>query len=240
MSGTRRKCKVCNHRNLDQINQKLRNKDSISSISKLYGISRDTITKHSKQCIGALIVADKNIKELLAGEVMIKQIQLDMKMMHKMLMACDKWMTDPENPEEYFVGERGTEIEIVYHTMDEDGEPSRQRKKDTLQTLLNIIDSDGQYLRVDVNSKAADPRELLVKAATKLENTAKMIMDATQKQLEYEFKNQAMAKINKEDGVTMTVEEQVTTISKRVIIATKGSNSEELSKMAGLPKIRTV
>jgi len=237
LAGTRKKCKVCDHPKLDQINARIRNNDTISSIAKLYGISRDTITKHKKACIGALIVADKNIKELLAGEVMIKQIQLDMKMMHKMLMACDRWMTDPENPEEYFIGERGTEIEVVYHTMDENGEPSKQRKKDTLQTLLNIIDSDGQYLRVDVNSKAADPRELLVKAATKLENTAEMIMKATQKQLENEYKNKAMTKVGEEGGI-ITFEEELKQLTKRVIIASRGNENQKLAELAELPDLK--
>ena len=230
------KCKICDSKKVAQINQKIVNGDSIASISKLYGFARDTIKRHKKLCISTLLQQANDEKELI-GDSIVKQVEADIYMIHKLVKACDEWLTDPEDPSKYFLGPRGDEIEILYLGKDpETGREDKLIRKATLQEMINTIESEGTFVIKNITHKHADPRELLLKAIAKLEGIVKMILDTTMAEIENKHKRAAIEKVEK-DGGFISFEKQITQISERVIIAMKESNTAELSEKAGLPEL---
>jgi len=168
---------------------------------------------------------------------MLKTIQKDMDLVHKMISACDRYLTDPDNPDEYFLGARGNEIDVVYNTIDEEGKVNNQQKKASLQSLLDAVEGSDRFIVMSLSSKHSDPRDLLLKSADKFEKTAKMIMEAVQKLEENNFKNKAMRNAGEEGG-TVTFEETVKELTKRVVIASRGNENQKLAEIAELPELK--
>ncbi len=236
MAGIKGKCKICDSKKVSYINNKIVNGDSISSISRLYGFARDTIKKHKNVCISRLL-QEVNEEKQLVGDSLVKQVEADIFMIHKMVRACDEWLTDPEDPTKYFLGPRGDEIEVVYQERDDETArllPAKQ--KASLQELINTVEKGGGYVVRGINNRAADPRELLLKSITKLEGIVKMILETTQNEIENKHKRAAIDKAASE-GSMISFEKQISQITERVTIAMKNSNSAELCKMAGLPEL---
>lgn len=235
-SKKRKKCKACDSKRVAQLNKQLLNGDSISGISKLYGMSRDVIRRHKNECLGELLQEVVKEKQL-AGDSLIKQVEADIDMVHKLVRACDEWLTDPDDPSKYFLGPRGEEIEITYQEKDTGTDrllPTM--RKASLQEMIDTVEKNGHFVVRNITTKHADPRELLLKAIAKLEGIVKMILDTTMAEIENKHKRTAMDKAQSE-GKTISFEKEINQITERVIIAMKSSNTEELSKKAGLPEL---
>ena len=109
---------------------------------------------------------------------------------NKLFEACDDWLTDPEDPERYDLGPRAEELLVHYWQTGEDGE--RVRAKAPLSELLEqvaqlscAVQPEGTAGRAaeagtgriavegvelgGAGARFADPRELILKAAKRLE-----------------------------------------------------------------------
>lgn len=227
-------CKVCSHKKVAQINEKIRNGDSIASLSKLYGISRTTLAKHKNECMVKLLAEDKETMDAIVSDSLIKQVNVQIDLVHKLIGACDEWLTDPEDPTKYYLGPRGEEVDIAYQVTDSrTGEISKVQRKATLQELLQAIEGHGYIIR-GVKFNHSDPRELLIKAIGKLEGTVKMIHESSRQLIEWEHKKKALERLDGGDNV-VTVEEQISTITRRLTVASKKNDTESLMAQAGLP-----
>lgn len=234
-----KKCKVCEHPKVDIINQQIISGDkSLSSLAKLYGMNRATLAKHRDNCLTGLMVKNEATKTALTEDILLKQVQSYMELVRKMILACDEWLTDPEDPTKYFIGARGEEIDVVYQEINPDnGRVDAVQRKATLQLLLDKIESSDRYIIRGVTSNHSDPRDLLLKAITKLENTVSLIHKSTQNLAEWEFKKKAMLKADGQDVNEISFEKQVETITEKVTVAFGKSNSDNLCKKAGLPEL---
>lgn len=236
MAEKRKKCKVCNHKLVAEIDQKISGTSSISSLSTIYGLARATLTKHKNICLAAVTTSDA-AKELVynADSPILKAIQAELERIHKLVNACDDYLIDPEDPAKYYVGPRAHDVDIVYMEYDKEKKrTSRTRRKANMQEILHRIDSDGEYVIQNITSKFSDPRDLLLKAITKLEATTKLIIESNQKAIEWEHKNRALAKLSKSGSAEISVERELQILTEKITIAYKDSNSEELCDLAGL------
>ena len=228
-------CKICNGKSAAAINTMMLNGDTIAKVHKMYGYARSTITKHRDSCMAGML-QKVNAEKDLVGNSLIKQVEADITLVHKLVRACDAWLTDPDDPNKYFLGPRGEEIDITYQETDpETGRLEKMMKKASLQEMIHAIESKGFVIR-NITTKQADPRELLLKSISKLEGIVKMILETTQNELENKFKKEAINKAAKEGG-SISIEKTISQITERVTIAMKSSNSEELCKLAELPEL---
>lgn len=96
--------------------------------------------------------------------------------------ACDRWLQDPEDPARYEIGARAEDITVVYswQKIGRGGELITVRKKDRLSTLLkqiNQVHDDWEYGLIE--TRHADPRELVLKAATTLRDLLTFFQETT-------------------------------------------------------------
>lgn len=234
MGAVKKKCKICNHKRVAQINSKMLNQASLSSLEKLYSVSRATLRKHRDNCLPAILADDNKIKDAITGDVLIKQVYDTIALVRKLYTACDDYLTDPDDKDKYFLGPRGHEIEVLYSDYNDKGNPDRVQKKADIQQLLDSL--DGKYVIRNVTVKHADPRDLLLKGIGKLQDTVKMIQSSTQNLIEWEHKKRALDKIANEGAAMVTVQEEVAIITKRVTIAL-GIDTDDLMKKAGMPNL---
>ena len=208
MAGIEGSCKVCNHKKVALIDQLLRAGESMVSLSKKYGISRGTLGKHKSEHIGKVLSIEGK-KGLISADELLLQTTENMQFVRKMMYACDEWLKDPDDHDKYFLGARGTEVDITYLEKNDEGRYNQVPRKATLQELLDSIANDGHYMVMKLESSHSDPRELLLKAVTKLERTVEMILKLNQEQKENTFKNKAMDKLDGDKVTGISFEEEI-------------------------------
>jgi hypothetical protein len=86
--------------------------------------------------------------------------------------AADEWLTDPEDPERYFLGARAEEVTIVYEATEPD-ENARSgfrtvRRKAKLHVLLDGIQERHGIRVTGFETKFSDPRDYLLKSSEQL------------------------------------------------------------------------
>lgn len=236
MARTKGKCKVCSSDQCGEITQRIRKKEPISQISTRYGFNRKILTRHKNECMVKMLAIDDKVKDELVSDTLINLVKENVAMVRKMIIACDSYMTDPDNPGQYFLGPQAHEIEMVYRQYDKKGALLPNKEKCMLQDKIREIECSEQISVVSCNIKTSDPRDLLLKSAKKLEETAKMIMESTQRLIEFEAQKALMEQAKKKGG-SVSYEKTVESMTEKVIVALKGSDTEKLSKLAGLPEL---
>lgn len=146
MSKTR--CKICAHPQVEQIKEAIARRTPDTIIVAQYGntFSALTLASHRKDCIKHALVAAEAALRVNRG-IDVKEIVFEnYEIFQKAKRACVRWLTDPDDSNEFTIDPRATEIDIVYYDLDdcdERGKPTR--KKAPLQELLNKLNASGHY-----------------------------------------------------------------------------------------------
>ncbi|MDC7221604.1 MAG: hypothetical protein PQJ59_16840 [Spirochaetales bacterium] len=238
MAAKRKRCKVCEHKMVAEINSKIRNGEPISRLCALYGISRNTIMKHRDNCLTDILAKDDAARDAMQATGLKNDMEELLTRVRKLFDAYDRQLQDPDNPDQYDVSPRANEIDIIYRDFDkETGKQSQITKKANFQQLLDTIYTDGRFIIQGITHSKPDHGDMLLKTATKLENSIKLLDESTRKAIEWEHKKAAMEKLQQSDNVEVSFEKQVAVITEKVTLAVKESNTEELSALAGLPEL---
>lgn len=236
MAHNKKSCKVCNSKDVAQINRAIHNGNSILSIANTYGLSRATVTKHRDVCLMPTISENTEIIKKITSEERIRAYEDRFTKTQMMIDALDEWMRDPENPTKYSIDDRANEIDVIYQEYDiEKMRLLPGKQKATLQDLLVRVEA-GHFEIRELTSRRTDPRKLLLESLKEEREMLKIIVDLVQRVKEYEYKNRAMSEAETGGG-TISFEKQVKEITERVTIAFEKSNTEELSELAGLPSL---
>jgi hypothetical protein len=140
----------------------------------------------------------------LSGEVerrtergldVMAELETALRRVNKLFAACDEWLTDPADPERYDLGPRAEELLVHYWQAGEDG--VRVRAKARLSELMDAAEpkppepnppapfrasglagregGGGSGWVEGVEMRGADPRELILKAAKRLEAELQLV-----------------------------------------------------------------
>lgn len=145
---------------------------SLRDISRQYDITPSSVHRYLTEKLAdraAKVVAERDAAH--GTDFVAETLQQDERV-QKLLDACDRYLTDPADPSRYELGPRAWEIDIVYRTVEPDTDKMITRKE-SLQALLDKLDAQG-YQPWEVRMKQADPRKLLLEAATVLRATLEL------------------------------------------------------------------
>lgn len=81
------KCKVCSHAEVATINKALVDGGSIRDIARRFGLSKDTVYRHKKNCLPSTLVKAREVEQVANADELLKQIQ---DLQKKTLMILDK------------------------------------------------------------------------------------------------------------------------------------------------------
>lgn len=191
------------------------------TVAKRYGLSRGAIDAFFNRYLAPHAADVMEARGKDAGEAMLAEIEHVMGRMRMLYDACHEYLLDPKDCTRYELGPRGTDIEVVCETTQGDGKkPLRESVK--LQTILNRLERNGVSV-VDVRTKHADPRELIVKTA-----------DALTRQLEVVAKVMGLVK---ESTITIMRIEEWTDIKTLIVDATKDSPEVRQRIIDGLARV---
>lgn len=186
-------CRVCYHPDRNAIETDLISGKSLRNIAKCSGVSVSSLHRHKREHLPANLVAgvqariarrdahltDQSNRALDAASThaaaLLDQLHSILARVTRLFDACDTYLADPDDPGRYDLSPRAAEILVRYTTIGPDG--ARRTHKATLAALLaTVVESRADIAAIDsLQLKAADPRELLLKTAHRLETELQVI-----------------------------------------------------------------
>jgi hypothetical protein len=149
-------------------------------IAARYGLSTSALVRHKADDLLPEIVAAWQAERHANGIELVTELRGWMDTIGKLLKACDAWLTDPEDPTRYDLSPRASEV-LVHYEMTiagPGGRPVVVKRKARLQALLGALSRVRDGLAVTaVESKAADPRKLLLDTTKTLESHLRLVAE---------------------------------------------------------------
>jgi hypothetical protein len=118
------------------------------------------VDRHKKHINKSLIKAHE-AAQVADADSTLERLRVYKERVQKMFDACDKYLSDPENPGEYDLGPRGHDITVIYTVPV--GEHSETRKA----LLSDLLTQTGVNV-VGTNYRTPAPQDLFLKTATVL------------------------------------------------------------------------
>lgn len=170
---TRRKCSICQHDKLENINRLVFDGKPFRAVSRqIVGDDsmRESIRRHTEYCLKTdiqAVIKEKRIATAIDVYEEFAEILGDTKRVHK---ACVDWLTNP-NSGEIDLTPRSYELDVTYYDLNDltkNDEP--KRKTATLQSLLERAESKLNISVALTESKTADTRKLVLDTAKQTES----------------------------------------------------------------------
>jgi hypothetical protein len=102
----------------------------------------------------------------------LEQLDRCLERVNLLFDACDRWLRDPEDPSRYDLGPRAEDVRVTYEEPGEGGKGVR--KKAPLSELLARLAGIAPDVRL-VETKHADPRQLVLQASKRLEAQSELL-----------------------------------------------------------------
>jgi hypothetical protein len=167
-----RSCTICTHRERPAIDEALVAGEPFRNIAERFGTSLAALVRHKTDHLPPHLAKAKEAKEVAQADSLTAELKRIMARVTLLFDACDRWLRDPENPEQYDIGPRAEDVSVTY--LEPIGEDKVLRRKARLSALLPKIESQG--LTVErVELKHADPRDLILKTAQRLEGQLELL-----------------------------------------------------------------
>jgi hypothetical protein len=171
-----RTCTVCTHPERAVIDRALVSRESFRDISKRFSVSVSAADRHKKGHIPATLVRAKAVQETSDAVDVMAELQRCFERVNLLFDACDRWLRDADDSTRYDIGPRATELDVTYDEIvrDRNGNPRTVRRKRKLAELLETVESETRSITM-VETKYADPRELVLKTANRLQGQLELL-----------------------------------------------------------------
>lgn len=169
-------CTVCRHPERHAIDKALvAATDPYRTIADQYGLSHQALMRHKADHLLAEIVAAWQAERQANGLELATELRAWMDTITKLLRACEEWLTDPDDPDRYYLGPRAADVWVV-HEIDRGENRRPERRKERLSTLLARVDGKpgvGDFVLAE--TKTADPRRLILETSKTLEGHLRLM-----------------------------------------------------------------
>ena len=167
-------CTVCSHTQLTAIDLAIvAGKLSNRNIAKQFGVTYSAVFRHRQEHLPETLRRGHESQKEADALVVMNELSRCVSLTNKVLLACDEWLTDPDNPEKYCLDARADELTVIY--TDTTGEDKPKRKKAALSSLIQKAEAAPGRVVEMVETKRADPRELVLKALAQLRPQAELL-----------------------------------------------------------------
>jgi hypothetical protein len=167
-----RRCTVCDHPEFEAIDKALvAGEASFRNIAERFSVSVAALHRHKADHLPETLLQAQAAREQESALDVMAELERCFKRVNLLFDACDRWLRDPADPSRYNIGPRAEELMVTYtEAAVSEGSKPRQRKA-SLAELLERIEQEGRPGRAVtmVETKHADPRELVLKTAGRLQ-----------------------------------------------------------------------
>lgn len=167
-----RKCSICEHPQRQEIDRLLVNNEPLSRIVSLFPVlTKSALHRHGRKHLPETLSRAREAEVVANSDVIMAELKRCSERVNLLFDACDRWLRDPENQEQYDIGPRAGDIKVIYEIEGSNGKPVR--KKAPLSQLLAQVERD--YTVHSYEAKHADPRELILKTANSLQGQIELL-----------------------------------------------------------------
>lgn len=167
-----RKCTICDSEQREEIEKAIVRSDSFRTIASRFDVSRAALQRHAQSHLPTAIVKAEEVRAEVRSIDIMKELQRCLNRVNLVFDACDRWLRDPDDPGRYDIGPRAEDVMVTYEEPDGDGGSIRRKRR--LSELLPQIEQGGRIVTM-VETKSADPRELVLKASARLETQLELV-----------------------------------------------------------------
>lgn len=173
MAGT---CSICTDTQRAAINRALVAGESLRNIAKQFSVSYSALNRHKKNHLPSTLVEAKAAQDTADAIDVMAELERCFQRVNLLFDACDRWLRDADDPTRYDIGPRAEELTVTYEDVLENsnGDPYTVRRKRKLSELLPTIESETRTITM-VETKYADPRELVLKTANRLQGQMELL-----------------------------------------------------------------
>lgn len=170
-----RTCTACTHPKHVEIDKALVAETSLRNIAERFSLSVAAINRHKKSHLPDALVQARVVQEEADAIDVMAELRRCFERVNLLFDACDRWLRDADDPTRYDIGPRAEEVDVTYDERIEDrnGQPRTVRRKKSLAELLDMIAGERRTVTM-VETKHADPRELVLKTANRLQGQTEL------------------------------------------------------------------
>jgi hypothetical protein len=169
-----RVCTICSHEKRSEIDAALLADEPYRHIAARFGTSTGALQRHRAEHLPVAMVKAQEAAEVAQADALTTELQRCMNRVNLLFDACDRWLRDPDNPSQYDIGPRADDVMVTYLESDPEDEDKKVRKKARLSKLLAIVEESDRTVTL-VEVKHADPRELILKTAQRLQGHLELL-----------------------------------------------------------------
>jgi len=170
-----RTCTVCTHAERAAIDRALVAGEPFRHIASRQGVSTTALQRHKAEHIPAALAAAGRAEDAAAAIDVMAELRRCVERVNLLFDSCYRWLRDADDPTRYDIGPRASDLIVTYETVDPETNRAKARKE-PLSRLLARVEGlptvDGVLV---VESKHADPRELVLKAADRLRAQSELL-----------------------------------------------------------------
>jgi hypothetical protein len=166
-----RTCTICSHPERNEIDKALvAAEEPLRTIADRWTVSKTALIRHKAEHLPQRLVAAKSAVEKANGLEVMDELRRCLERVNLLFDACDRWLRDADDPTRYDIGPRAEELRVTYEEERPDGRTVK-RKATLAELLAEVNGSDRSPARTVtmVETKHADPRELVLKTAARLQ-----------------------------------------------------------------------
>lgn len=170
-------CSICTHSKRAAIDKALVVGDTHRNVAKRFFVSESALYRHKNNHLPETLKAAKAEETQEQALDVMEELRRCFVRINLLFDACDRWLRDPANPEQYDVGPRAHEIMVIYETQSKGRMVTRKAK---LSELLAKIEKKqpGDTITM-VETKHVDIRDLTVKTAARLQPQIELLAKLT-------------------------------------------------------------
>jgi hypothetical protein len=186
-----RHCTVCHHAKRTEIEKALIRNESLQNIANAFGISDAAAWRHKTNHLAKTLLKSRKAKEAAqaveiaaAAEAregiesersrdVMKEFGRCFDRANLLFEACDRWLRDPANPDQYDINPRAEDVYVTMIRPGQNGDPPVRQKK-RLSVVLREIDGTNGFEVRAVETKYADPRKLVLSSIGELRELTRL------------------------------------------------------------------
>jgi len=171
-----RPCTICQHPDRKAIDRAvLAGEPNRRIASRFDALTEAAIRRHRADHLPTRMVKNAEAREQAESLDLVRELQSCLDYIRKLQRACDAWLLDPDNPNEYSLAPRDTDVQVIYSVPKGD---KMIRRKAKLSTLLRRVEQGLPGAEIDRGeTKTADPRTLILSASDSMRDQVRLIAE---------------------------------------------------------------
>ena len=176
-----RTCTVCRHAERPAIDRALVARRPFREVAGQFGVGHMAAVRHYDEHLPAALAEAQRAEDVAAAIDVLAEAKRCFERVNLLFDACDRWLRDADDPSRYDIGPRAAELLVTYEQADPDTGRTKARKE-PLSRLLARVEGGLSVGVVLVETKHADPRDLVLKAVDRLHAHSELFVKIVQAQ----------------------------------------------------------